>query len=480
MFLAGNALDLLLPLALIILLSKLLQMGCKKIKFPQVVGMLLAGIIIGCAQYLPETNIIRSHVYNSFALEGIAFLAKIGVVLIMFSAGLETNVKAIKQSGVSAIVVTALGVIVPLAFGFVVSGIFNGFSGEVTFVAGKTVKAVYANLFYGTILTATSVSVTVATLTELGRLNGKAGTIIMSAAILDDIIGVIVLSIVLSLAGSGEASTTVGTILTNHKESLSILAVFLNVILFFVFVLLVGLVIHKLFKALNSKYSHTRRVPIFGLAICFFMAWASENFFEVADITGAFFTGLALAGIGHHINPKTDALNDDTTDYIERKNSVLSYMLFSPVFFANVGLTTDFRGLKLSLLGFGACFILAGLLGKVVGCGAGAKVTGNSMKESFRIGIGMMARAEVCLICAQKGIDAGLVDPNMSTFIVIMIVISSFVTPLVLKATYKGEAAPRMDYSEETFTSISFDGTDELLPEIPEDTHKYKDENVEP
>lgn len=472
-----NALSLLLPLSLIILLSKLLQMGCKKIKLPQVVGMLLAGIIIGCSQYLPADNIIRTNVYSSTALEGIAFLAKIGVVLIMFSAGLETNIKSIKQSGVSAMVVTAFGVIVPMAFGFVVSGIFNGFSGNVEFVTGKVVKAVYANLFYGTILTATSVSVTVATLTELGRLNGKAGTIIMSAAILDDIIGVIVLSVVLSLAGSGESGKTIGTILTAEKESLSILAVFLNVILFFIFVVVVGLLIHKLFKALNKKYSHTRRVPIFGLAICFFMAWASETWFEVADITGAFFTGLALAGIGHHINPKTDALSDDTTDYIERKNSVLSYMLFSPVFFANVGLTTDFSGLKLSLLGFGACFILAGLLGKVLGCGAGAKMTGNSFKESFRIGIGMMARAEVCLICAQKGIDAGLVDPNMSTFIVIMIVISSFVTPLVLKATYKGEAEPLKDYSEEHFISTNDNSESKAQAEA---NITFHDENMEP
>lgn len=473
----GSPLELLLPLALIILLSKLLQMGCKKIKFPQVVGMLLAGIIIGCAQYLPEDNIIRTNVYSEYALQGVAFLAKIGVVLIMFSAGLETNIKSIKQSGVSAMVVTALGVVVPMAFGFIVAGLFNGgFSGTTT-IGSITVKRVYSNLFYGVILTATSVSVTVATLTELGRLNGKAGTIIMSAAILDDIIGVIILSVVLSLAGSGESGKTVGTLLTANKENLSILAVFLNVILFFIFVLVVGYFIHKLFKSLNRKHSHTRRVPIFGLAICFFMAWASETWFEVADITGAFFTGLALAGIGHHINPKTDALSDDTTDYIERKNSVLSYMLFSPVFFANVGLTTDFRGLKISMLGFGVCFILAGLLGKVLGCGVGAKVTKNSFKDSFRIGIGMMARAEVCLICAQKGIDAGLVDPNMSTFIVIMIVISSFVTPLVLKATYKNEAAPLTDYTEEQFISTNDNSESKALRD---DNVTFTDENVEP
>ncbi len=476
MFMTIEPLDLLLPLALILLLSKLLQMGCKKIKLPQVVGMLLTGVIIGFLNYLPENNIIRESILSESALAGIKFVAKIGVVLIMFSAGLETDLKSIKSSGVSSIVVTTLGVVVPMAFGFLVSGLFNGFSGTVM-IGSKEVKAVYSNLFYGVILTATSVSVTVATLKEMGRLNGKAGTIIMSAAILDDIIGVVVLSVILSLSGgSGDGAKTLGTIMTLNKESLSILAVFLDVILFFIFVVVVGVLIHKLFKALNKKSPHTRRVPIFGLAICFFMSWASEKWFGVADITGAFFTGLALAGIGHHINPKKDALEDDTTDYIERKNSVLSYMLFSPVFFANVGINTDFRGLKASMIGFGVCYILAGLLGKVIGCGIGAKVTKNSFKDSFRIGIGMMARAEVALICADKGVNAGLIDPGMSTFIVIMIIVSSFVTPLILKATYKNELPVKSDYAEEVF--IATHGNIEIDNSVP--THNYNDSDVEP
>lgn len=478
MILSVDPLELLLPLALILLLSKLLQMGCKKIKLPTVVGMLLAGVLIGFINYLPEGNIIRNNVLSEDAIDGIKFLAKIGVVLIMFSAGLETDLKSIKSSGVSSIVVTVLGVIIPMALGFLVSGLFNGFGGTTT-IGDTVVKKVYSNLFYGVILTATSVSVTVATLKELGRLNGKAGTIIMAAAILDDIIGVVVLSVILSLSGTATAgSKTIGTIMTASKDNLSILAVFLDVIIFFIFVICFGLLIHKLFKLFNKKNPHTRRVPIFGLAICFFMSWASEKWFGVADITGAFFTGLALAGIGHHINPRKDALADDTTEYIERKNSVLSYMLFSPVFFANVGINTDFRGLKASMIGFGVCFIIAGLIGKIGGCGLGAKITKNSWKDSFRIGIGMMARAEVALICADKGVNAGLIDPGMSTFIVIMIVVSSFVTPLVLKATYKNEPAPKQDYEEETFLSTSQDGLTE--PRYEEGSHSFNDENMEP
>lgn len=435
-----DTINLLLPLALILLLSKLLQMGCKKIKMPQVVGMLLAGIIIAFIDKIPGINML-----DDSARAGIKFLAEIGVVLIMFSAGLGTNLNSIKSSGISAIVVTSLGVIVPMGLGFLVAGLFNGFGGTITLEDGLTVSKTWSNLFYGVILTATSVSVTVATLKEMHRLNGKAGTIIISAAILDDIIGVIVLSVILSLSGAGSSGgKTLGSIMCHND----VVAVLLNVLFFFIFTIGIGVGIHYLFKYLNRKKPHTRRLPIFGLAFCFFMAYAAEKFFGVADITGAYFAGLALAGIGHHINPIKDVLADDTSDYIERKSDVLSYMIFSPIFFANVGINADFSGLKATMIGFGCCYILAGLLGKVLGCGFGAKITGNNMKDSIRIGIGMMARAEVALICANKGIDAGLIDSGMSTFIVIMIIVSSFVTPLILKLTYKNENPVKEDYNE--------------------------------
>lgn len=466
-----EVLSLLLPLAVILILSKLLCMGCKKINLPQVVGMLLAGIIVGCANYLPDCAFKDAFVGDD-ALWGIKVLAEIGVVLIMFEAGLGTNLKTIKSCGVASIVVTLLGVIVPMAFGVIVSGIFQGWSGTTT-IAGKEVKTMYSNLFYGTILTATSVSVTVATLKEMGRLNGKAGTIILSAAILDDIVGIVLLSIILSVAGGGSSAKTFGSIIFNND----IVAVICDVISFFVFTMALCVLAHYIFKSLNVRMSHTRRVPIFALAFAFFMAWSSEKFFGVADITGAFFAGLALSGLGHHINPQRDELSNDTTDYIERKSDVLSYMLFTPVFFAKVGLTTDFSAIEVSMIGFGLMFVLAGLLGKVLGCGLGGVMTKHSAKDSIRIGIGMMARAEVCLICAQKGVDAGLVDVGMVPFIVVMIVVSSFVTPLILKLTYKGEAPVKVDYEEETFTS-TYDNTESKAQE--NENRVFKDENMEP
>lgn len=454
----------LLPLALILLLSKLLQMGCKKIKFPQVVGMLLAGIIVGLIGLIPHVGEI---ILSNDGKTGIKFLAEIGVVLIMFSAGLETNIKTIKQSGVAAIVVTSLGVIFPMLFGFLVAGLFNGFDRE----------HLFSSLFYGVILTATSVSVTVATLKEMGRLSGKAGTIITCAAILDDIIGVVILSIVLSLSGqSGDAGNTLGALITGRNPNLGILSVCIDVVLFFALIILLSLAMRKVFKYLNEKKAHKRRIAIFALAYAFLMAWASERLFGIADITGAFFAGLSLSGIGHHINPIHDPLDDDTTDYIERKSDVLSYMLFTPIFFANVGINMNLSNFNVSLIGFGLCYILAGLLGKVLGCGIGAKITKSSWKDSIRIGVGMMARAEVALICATKGISAGLVDSGMSVFIVIMIIISSFVTPLILKATYKNEAPAKEDYSEEKFTAIN----DSSIADASPLSGNYKADDIEP
>lgn len=456
--------EVLLPLALILILSKVLSIICKKIGIPQVVGMLLSGIIIGLLSLIPHAN---EFILSDSGKNGIKFLAEIGVVLIMFSAGLETNMKTIKQSGAVAMIVTALGVIVPMALGFVVAGLFNGFDKD----------HLFSSLFYGVILTATSVSVTVATLKEMKRLSGKAGTIITCAAILDDIIGVVILSIVLSLSGkNGDAGNTLGALMTGRNANLSILAVCIDVILFFILIIVFSILTRKLFKYLNKKKAHTRRVAIFALAYCFIMAWASERLFGVADITGAFFAGLSLSGIGHHINPVRDHLDDDTTDYIERKSDVLSYMLFTPIFFANVGININLTNFNVSLIGFGACFILAGLLGKVLGCGFGAKITGCTYKDSLRIGVGMMARAEVALICATKGINAGLVDSGMSIFIVIMIVISSFLTPLILKATYKNEAPVKEDYNEEVFTATN----DASIAEASPLSGNYKSEDVEP
>ena len=278
------------------------------------------------------------------------------------------------------------------------------------------------NLFYGTILTATSVSVTVATLKEIGKLNGKAGSTIVTAAILDDIIGVIVLSLVIGMK-SGNAG----------EGAESPLTVLLKTLAFFVFAIVIGFIFMKVFKIIEKKYPHHRMLPVFGVALCFFFAYASEKWFGVADITGAFAAGIVLS-----TNPESN--------YIERKSDIMGYMIFTPVFFSNIGITTEFGAIDGSMVAFGICFILAGLVGKVIGCGGAASICKYGVKDSFRVGVGMMARAEVALVCAQKGVENGMISSSIMPFIVLMIIISSFATPIILRKMYRGELeTPNVD-----------------------------------
>ncbi len=403
-----NFYQILFPLALILVLSKLLSIGCRKIGLPQVIGLLATGILLGLITLIPNQPLITDD-----ATKGIAFLAEIGVVLIMFSAGLETDIKQVKETGVASLIITALGVIVPLGLGFLVALVLPGSLSEP--------KILFRNLFYGVILTATSVSVTVAALKELGRLKSPIGTAIVSAAILDDIIGVIILSVIISLDGalvSGNSSDV--------GKQIGI--VFGKTALFFVFAIIVGILVRMIFKKLSNKYDHHRRLPIFALAFAFFYAYAAEAWFGIADITGAFFAGIFLSGTRD-------------TGYIEKRADTTSYLIFTPVFFAKVGLTSigSFSSIEPSFILFGLLFVLAGIAGKLFGCGLGAKISKYSFKDSFRCGIGMMVRAEVCLISAQKGIDAGIISSSIQPFILVLILLTSFLTPIILKATYKNE-----------------------------------------
>lgn len=394
---------LLLPLALILLLSKIMTKVCEKLNLPSVVGMLFAGLTIGALQYIPGQT-----VFSDTTLAGLAFLAKIGVVLIMFSAGMETDIKQIKAVGIQSVIITLFGVFVPMGLGFVVACLFNG-----GFSAPHDV--LLSNLFYGVILTATSVSVTVATLKELGKLSGKVGTTIVSAAILDDIIGIVVLSFVIGMKDTGTGGSSPWRVL-------------LMTVLFFIFVAVIGFLANRLFAALERKFPHHRLLPIFSFAFCFIISYLSESVFGVADITGAYFAGLFLSK-----NPEVS--------YIDRKSDIMSYMIFTPVFFCNIGITTKFTGIGKDMLAFGICFILAGILGKVLGCGGSALLCKYKWKDAFRVGIGMMVRAEVALVSAQKGVENGIIHSSIMPFIVLMIIVTSFLTPVILKSSYGKEKA---------------------------------------
>lgn len=406
-----EAFEILLPLALILCLGKLMGLGAHRIGMPAVIGMLAAGILIGALKYIPWEPFHEAFFGADITLV-LSVMSKIGVVLIMFSAGLGTNLKDLKSSGAAAIVITLFGVAVPMLFGWLTASLFFGFSD------------VLSNLFYGAILTATSVSVTVAVLKELGKLESKVGTAIIAAAVIDDVIGIIILSVLTGFSAGSEGESA-GWSWFHPNAGM----VVIKIVLFFIIAIALGVGLRKLFDIMERRAPHNRRVPILLLAACFLYSYCAEKFFGVADITGAYIAGILLGG----------TLRE--TPYVETKVDTMGYLFFSPIFFANIGIANIdyFSQIDGTFWAFGLTFVAAALLGKLLGCGLGAKLCKFTFHESLRVGLGMMVRAEVVLICAEKGVASGLVNPAVFPFVILIILISSIATPLLLKWSYGKE-----------------------------------------
>lgn len=376
-------------LAIIIIAAKLFGILARKCKAPQVVGEIIAGLLIG-------PSILGLVDQSDFILQ----MAEIGVILLMFSAGLETDLKELMKTGPIAALIACAGVFIPLVLGALYYMVFYGF-------APWGSNEFYEAVFIGTILTATSVSITVQSLKEMGKLKGRVGTTILSAAIIDDVIGIIVLTFVIGFKNPDSKPSTV----------------VINTILFFVLAVGVGFISYKIFKWIDKRYPHTRRIPIAGLAYCFIMSYVAEQYFGIADITGAYVAGIILCSI-----------ND--SEYIERKIDINSYMLFGPVFFASIGLKTDLNDVTGGILLFAVGFVIVGLISKVIGCGLMARICRFKGKDALKIGVGMMTRGEVALIVAQKGLSMNLIDPVYFTAVILLIIVSSISTPIVLKFLY--------------------------------------------
>ena len=376
-------------LAIIIIAAKLFGILARKCKAPQVVGEIIAGLLIG-------PSILGLVDQSDFILQ----MAEIGVILLMFSAGLETDLKELMKTGPIAALIACAGVFIPLVLGALYYMVFYGF-------APWGSNEFYEAVFIGTILTATSVSITVQSLKEMGKLKGRVGTTILSAAIIDDVIGIIVLTFVIGFKNPDSKPSTV----------------VINTILFFVLAVGVGFISYKIFKWIDKRYPHTRRIPIAGLAYCFIMSYVAEQYFGIADITGAYVAGIILCSI-----------ND--SEYIERKIYINSYMLFGPVFFASIGLKTDLNDVTGGILLFAVGFVIVGLISKIIGCGLMARICRFKGKDALKIGVGMMTRGEVALIVAQKGLSMNLIDPVYFTAVILLIIVSSISTPIVLKFLY--------------------------------------------
>lgn len=384
-------------LAIILLSAKIFGIVAKKFKAPQVVGEIIAGLIVG--------NCLLGLVQES---DFISEIAEIGVIMLMFEAGLGTNMKKLKETGVKATIIACAGVFVPLILGAILYMSFYGFS---SYGTEEFTKA----LFIGAIMTATSVSITVAALKEMGKLSSTVGTTIMSAAIIDDVIGIIILTMVLGLR---DTTQNPGMVIVKS-------------VLFFVIAAVSGVVIYRVFAWLDTRYEHTRRITIASLAYCLAMAYVAEKYFGIADITGAYVAGIVLCNLA-------DA------SYIERRVDISSYMVFAPVFFAGIGLKTSFDSMNSTLLVFSIAFVIVALLGKIIGCGLASKALKFDWSDSLKIGLGMMTRGEVALIVTNKGLEAGIISNEYFSAVILLIIISSISTPLLLKAVYNKDEKKKL------------------------------------
>lgn len=384
--------EFLFDLALILISTKLFGLITKKVRMPQVVGALVAGVILGPAvlNVLSETEFIQK-------------LAELGVIVLMFTSGLETDINQLKKTGKASFIIAVLGVIIPLVGGFFIASIFN---------KGNDVNAILQNVFIGIILTATSVSITVETLKEMGKLKTRAGNAILGAAIIDDILGIIALTITTSLA----------------DPSINVIIVLAKIVMFFIFAGLAGYLFHWAFIKLDERYQRDlRRFVIFAFVFCLLLSFSAEEFFGVADITGAFIAGLVIS-------------DSNRSNYLNSRFETLSYMLLSPIFFASIGIKVQLTAMTKTIFIFAILLLIVAILSKVFGCALGAKLCKYSNRESIQIGTGMISRGEVALIVANKGIAMGLMLPEFLAPVVIVVVVTTIVTPILLKVVFNNKS----------------------------------------
>ena len=387
----------LLDIALILISTKILGLLTRRIQLPQVVGALIAGLLLGpaCFGVLQETDFIKN-------------IAEIGVIVLMFAACLETDVQELKKTGLASFIIALLGVIVPLIGGYFVATIYNPVTDQQTMLQ---------NIFVGVVLTATSVSITVETLKELGKLSTKTGNAILGAALIDDVLGIIALTVISSFAGS----------------DVSLWVILLKILGFFIFCGVVAFLFIKFVNPWINKYKKDlRRFVILAFAFCLLMSFSAEYFFGVSDITGAFVAGLILS-------------NNKKTSYMLNRFDTVSYVLLSPVFFASVGLKVTFSNMSATVVVLTVLLLVVAILSKMIGCGLGAKICKYTNLQSVKIGIGMISRGEVALIVATKGMSMGLMKDEFFAPLVLVVVATTIVTPILLKLAYKYQASREAD-----------------------------------
>lgn len=405
----------LLSIAIILFATKIFGELAEKFKLPQVVGALVAGVIIGPS----VTGLVHSD-------EFLNHIAQIGVIFLMFLAGLDTDLGELKRKGASYLLIALFGVFIPLIGGFLsYAWFFHINPGQETDI----LKA----LFIGVVLTATSVSITIEALRELGHLNSRIGNAILGAAIVDDILGIIILTFITSL----------------RDPNVSIWAVVIKIVLYFIVLTVAGILTGFGAKFLNDQ-KNRKRITVYAIAIVILIAFISEEFVGIADITGAYIVGIIFSRFAIREN-------------LVKKVETMGYLFFSPIFFASIGLKTVFNNFTMDLVMFSIVLTIVAILTKVYGAGAGARLCKYTKHESLNIGIGMVSRGEVALIVAQKGYNVGLIDEKLFSPVILMVVITTIFAPILLKKTIEPKDK-NGSKREGPRSSVNVDGTWEEVP----------------
>lgn len=386
-------LELLLAMTIILVAAKAAGYLSVLARQPSVLGELLVGLLLGPSL----VNILHWPIFESeVVIETISLLSEIGVLLLMFVAGLELHLSELVRSSKVSMLAGIFGVLLPMGAGIGV-GLLFGFG-------------LNESIFLGLTLGATSVSISAQTLMELKVLRSRVGLGLLGAAVFDDILIILFLSIFLAIA-------------TGSGSPFQVLLIFLKMIGFFGVSVAFGLWVLPWLVRRVSRLPISQGVLSLGLVILFTYGLAAELLGSVAAITGAFLAGLMFA-------------RSSEKERLERGMGALAYGLFVPIFFVNIGLTVDVRSLNVQAIWLLLVIVLVAVLGKFLGSGWGARLAGFTWREAAQLGAGMISRGEVGLILATVGIHEGFMNQSMFSEIVGMVLVTTLITPPMLRALF--------------------------------------------
>ncbi len=396
----GLFLDLALALLTVILFAKLGGYLSVRLRQPAVLGELLAGLILGPSvlNFLQWEPLRENAAFLGVEL---GHFAEIGVLLLMFIAGLELHLSDLMKSGKVAFLAGSMGILLPMILGTGTMLMFD--------------YPLYKALFVGLILSATSVSISAQTLMEMGRLRTRVGFGLLGSAVLDDVLVILGISIFFAVYEAGGSSLVDILLLAGRMAAYLAIA------------LLLGLAFISRLAEKIERMPISRGLLAFVFVTILLYAWAAETLGHMAPITGAFIAGLVLA-------------RSPLKRKIEEQVSSLAYGLFVPVFFVSVGLAADIRHLDGSVTLLLVLLTVGAALGKILGCGGGAYLGGLTRRESLQLGVGMMSRGEVGLIIANQGIAAGIIQPQIFAVVVGIVIITTLLAPISLRWTFKNES----------------------------------------